>query len=135
MIDEPAEDPALERHARELLADSVARLPAGLRSRLTQARHAALEAHRSRRRHRAQRWVPAGAVVAAVVALMVVFLPHGTPSSGDAVRASIEDIDLLTSDVPLTVQESDFQFYEWAVDEAGTSGGRGANGAAASDGS
>ena len=135
MIEESAEDPALERHARELLAESVERLPAGLRSRLTQARHAALEAHRSRLRHRAQRWMPAGAAVAAVVALMVMFLPHGAPSSGDAVRASIEDIDLLTSDVPLTMQDPDFQFYEWAVDEAGTGGGHGANGAAVSDGS
>ena len=53
-----------------------------MRSRLTQARYAALaaRAHRAAR-YRLQRWAPAGAAVAAALALLVVFVPHGTARS------------------------------------------------------
>ena len=71
-----------------------------------------------------QRWVPAGAMVAAALALLVVFVPHAhRPVTAPGLNTSIEDIDLLTSDVPLTAdQDVDFEFYEWAVDAADNGG-------------
>jgi len=71
-------------------------------------------------RYRLQRWVPAGAAAAAALAMLVVFVPHtrSVPASA-ALNGAIEDIDLLTSDVPLNAdQDVDYEFYEWAVDEA-----------------
>ncbi len=109
-----------ERRTRELLVSSVERLGGSTRSRLTQARYAALAAVSSRGRYRLQRWAPAGAAVAAALALLVVFMPHGghypiSPVSNGA----LEDLDLLASDVPLNAdQDVDYDFYEWAVDQA-----------------
>ena len=52
---------AFEEHARQLLHDSVEGLPASMRSRLTQARYAALNSRPSWQRSLARRWAPAGA--------------------------------------------------------------------------
>jgi len=106
----------LERRTRELLLESAEALPGAVRSRLTQARHAALSARSTPMRYRLQRWVPAGAMAAAALTLLVVFVPRHHVVAGPGVGASIEDIDLLTSDVPLTGdQDVDYEFYEWAV--------------------
>jgi hypothetical protein len=128
-------DTAFERQLRGLLLDSAEALPGSVRSRLTQARHAALKVHAAPMRYRLQRWVPAGAMAAAVLALLVVFVPHGRPVTNTvALNGSIEDLDLLTSDVPLTADQSDqdmgYDFYEWAVDAARDTGAAGGSTAA-----
>jgi hypothetical protein len=109
-----------ERRTRELLVSSVDRLSGTTRSRLTQARYAAIAAASSRGRYRLQRWAPAGAAVAAALALLVVFVPHGMHSPINPVsNSALEDLDLLASDVPLNAdQDVDYDFYEWAVDQA-----------------
>jgi hypothetical protein len=121
-------DGALEQRSRALLIDSAENLSGSVRSRLTQARHAALAARHARLRYRLQRWVPAGAVAAAALALLVVFVPHGQHQSISAANplfnnpGGAEDIELLSSGVPLnTDQEVDDDFYEWAVGTAGAS--------------
>jgi len=50
-----------ERHVRELLNDSVEHMPAAARSRLTQARYAALAARPFWQRSLVRHWAPAGA--------------------------------------------------------------------------
>jgi hypothetical protein len=111
-----------EQRARALLLQSAEQLPGTVRSRLTQARHAALAARRSRVPSFARRWVPAGAAVAAALALLVVYVPHGRGSLENPVaNAGLEDIELLTDNdaVPLNGdQDADYDFYEWAADEA-----------------
>ena len=109
-----------ERRTRELLVSSVDRLSGTTRSRLTQARYAAIAAVSSRGRYRLQRWAPAGAAAAAALALLVVFVPHGMHSPMKPVsNSALEDLDLLASDVPLNAdQDVDYDFYEWAVDQA-----------------
>jgi len=121
----------LERCTRALLVESTETLSGTVRSRLTQARHAALGARAARLRYRLQRWAPAGALAAAALALLVVFLPHTRPvQTSAAITGSIDDIDLLTSDVPLSTDpEVDYSFYEWAAGAA--SGPTGAGQAAA----
>ena len=120
-----AMDSELEQRARTLLIGSADNLPGAVRSRLTQARHAALEARHARMRYRMQRWLPAGAVAAAALALLVVFVPHGhrAPINGAVPlitnSSGVDEIELLSSELPLnTDQDVDDDFYEWAVDAA-----------------
>lgn len=111
-----------EQHARALLLQSADELPGAVRSRLTQARHAALAARRSRLPSFARRWGPAGAVVASVLALLLVYGPHGRGALENPVASGgVEDIELLSDNdaVPLNGdQDVDDDFYEWAATEA-----------------
>ncbi len=133
MSEELAGNSEIEQRTRVLLIESTAALSGAVRSRLTQARHAALDARAHGTRYRLQRWLPAGALAAGALALLVVYLPphsHPVPTTA-AINGSIDDIDLLTSDVPLsTDQDVDYSFYEWAVDAADNSGGAHASPAA-----
>jgi hypothetical protein len=111
-----------EQRARVLLEQSAEQLPGAVRSRLTQARYAALAAQSARAPSFARRWLPAGAAAAAALALLVVYGPQlrdagETPIS----NAGLEDIELLTDNdaVPLNGdQDVDDDFYEWAAAEA-----------------
>ncbi|HEX4377029.1 MAG TPA: hypothetical protein VHZ99_07755 [Steroidobacteraceae bacterium] len=114
-----------ERRTRAVLLDSAERLPGSVRSRLTQARHAALAARASGEwsSSRARRWVPAGALASVIVALFVALTPHGatTPARVAQASASLEDIDMLNDADGISLngdQDVDFDFYEWAADEA-----------------
>jgi hypothetical protein len=109
-----------ERNARRVLEESVTRLDARTRSRLNQARHAALAAAARPRR----RWLssftlmPVGAVAAAL--LVSVVLWHHQPGSEapvlDARAAPVEDMDLLADGEALDLMEGwDGSFYEWAA--------------------
>ena len=111
-----------EQRARALLEQSAEQLPGAVRSRLTQARYAALAAQPVRAPTFARRWVPAGAAVAAALALLVVYVPHMRHAAENPMaNAGLEDIELLTDSdaVPLNGdQDVDDDFYEWAADEA-----------------
>jgi hypothetical protein len=116
-----------EQQARALLEQSAEQLPGAVRSRLTQARYAALAAQQARGPSFARRWVPAGAAVAAALALLVVYVPHMREAADNPLvnaglaNAGLEDIELLTDSdaVPLNGdQDMDDDFYEWAADEA-----------------
>ncbi|MGA3157927.1 MAG: DUF3619 family protein [Steroidobacteraceae bacterium] len=126
-----------EVRMRALLEASTEELSGHVRSRLTQARHAALD--RLRVAPRApiwQRWAPAGAA-ASVVLLALVFtgghLGAPTPVTVATVASPIDDLEMLadseafdlTQDQqPASGPAADFDFYEWAAGEAtGTSGG------------
>lgn len=124
-----AMDGDLEQRARALLLGSAENLPGAVRSRLTQARHAALAARHARVRYRLQRWLPAGAVAAAALALVVVFVPHGRHAPASVVNplisnvAGVDEIELLSSGMPLNAdQDVDDDFYEWAVAAANGAG-------------
>jgi hypothetical protein len=124
MSNEQQETP-FEQRAAELLRDSADSLDAGTRSRLTQARHAALENMRAR-----PAWLdfrvlaPGGAVAAAAVVAVLLWSGAGQRATGDA--GALDDIELLAdSDAYEISQESDLDFIEWAAamgekDVAGT---------------
>jgi hypothetical protein len=107
-----------ERRTRAVLRESVDNLNAATLSRLTQARHAALD-----QRTRRKSWLdfrhlaPAGAVAAvALVAVLFVGqhgkLPHVNESGGGA----LYDMELLAdADAYELTQESDQDFVEWAA--------------------
>lgn len=110
------------RHSRELLQDSLAHLDGATRSRLTRARYAALaQAGGGRARRIAwQRWLPAGAIASAVLAMLIVVgQHHGTPPlQASALASGGEDIELLADADGLSLAQEadvDYDFYEWAV--------------------
>ncbi len=113
-----------ERRARELLVESVERLPAATRSRLTRARHEALAPRSAWRRSIARRWLPAGAgaVAAAVLAVLFMLGPRGdNPSLNALANASPDDLEMLADSDGVQLsrdQDLDYDFYEWAVSEA-----------------
>jgi hypothetical protein len=116
-----------EKRTRELLEDSVQRVDGRIRSRLNQARHAAVEEATRRRPSPWRRFtlMPAAGAVAAALLVAFFLMPHS--HSGDSLtaensgRAGVEDLDLLADSdaLDLVSDETDTgQFYEWAVDQA-----------------
>jgi hypothetical protein len=121
-----------ERNARTVLEESVRRIDARTRSRLNQARHAALEAATTA--PRAGRWrsfslMPAAGAAAAMLVAIVLWqrephveLPLLEAPHSVAEHAGVEDIDLLADGEAMAMMEGeDGSFYEWAV--AQTDGG------------
>lgn len=111
-----------ERQARALLEDSVTSIDGRVRSRLNQARHAAVEeATRSQRPLRGRfALMPAAGAVAAAVLVAFVLWPHsGQPELPVAAHPNVEDMDLLADSdaLELVSEGSDGAFYEWAVDQ------------------
>ena len=125
-----------ERQLHALLEESVQRVGGRARSRLNQARHAALaEAERPRRWPqrwwlaarigRPLLWVPAAGGLAAALLVAFVLWPHapGKYLPAGASRASAEDLELLADhDGMELMQNGDGQFYEWAMAQAAASG-------------
>jgi hypothetical protein len=111
-----------ERNARAILEESARRIDARTRSRLNQARHAALAAAGTRRRA----WwagftlMPAAGAVAAALLVAVVLWhrePAGTePLALDGQHPAVEDMELLTDNDSIDLMEEwDGSFYEWAA--------------------
>ena len=117
-----------EIRARALLEDSVLCVDGRIRSRLNQARHAAIqEASRRRSSWRRFTLMPAASAVAAAVLVAFVLWPHSHP--GDSLadgggRVGVEDLDLLADGDALDLVSDETtdtgQFYEWAVEQAET---------------
>ncbi len=138
-------DPAdveFERRTRALLEHSADSLPARTRSRLTQARYAALEhytgagaASTASTRAAWQRWLPAGAVSAAVLAALLMQggpMPLPGPLQANVqAGANGDDLELLADRDALALAQDalaqdqsapgadvDYEFYAWAVGAA-----------------
>lgn len=129
-------DPAsveFERRTRELLEHSADSLSAQTRSRLTRARYEALGQGADARGARTagatvlwRRWLPAGAVSAAVLAVLLLVGQHRSPELPQASVASGDDLELLADRDALALaqdqtaqdQDIDYEFYNWAVTAA-----------------
>jgi hypothetical protein len=113
-----------EKRTRALLEESVSRIDGRIRSRLNQARHAALaqlEPARRRPFWRSFTLAPAAGVVAAVVLAVVLWAPRpGQLLPGAQGPASaVEDLDLVAdADTFDLIEQEDGGFYEWAVAQA-----------------
>ena len=132
----------LEVRSRLVLEEGLSRIDAHTRSRLNQARQAAVAAaakgsalawlHRAVTRHAL---MPAGAAAAA--ALIAVFMLSGghhlTQSAVDNPASALDVLDLVTDDDAMNLmEENDSSFYEWAAaqaDSPGQGAGQGAGGA------
>jgi hypothetical protein len=121
-----ADDPnsPFEQSARALLGESVTRTSGHVRSRLNEARHAALaeiEAARPRAFWRMPAVLgPAGGMAAAaVVAVLLMYRggEHGLAANAGG-QAGYEDIELLSDNDGLDLLENyDGSFYEWAASQ------------------
>ena len=126
-------DEDFERRTQAVLGESVTRTSGRVRSRLNQARHAALAEIESRRRsfwRTPSFMAPAGGVAAAAV-LAVLFVHHGGDhglATNVGGQAGYEDIELLSDRDGLDLLENwDGSFYEWAAsqDDEGDGGAAG----------
>jgi hypothetical protein len=119
----PDQEAAFTARARELLLDSAERLDGQTRSRLTQARHAAL-AQAGEGGRSFQHWLlPAGSVAAAAFAAFLWLGP--TPPDATLVQAAsspIDDIELMAGVENFELIE-DLDFYAWLDSEAVLPGG------------
>ncbi len=115
------EQTPFEKRTQEVLDESTSRLDGRTLSRLTQARHAALDQLQQPARHWWRSYVPAGA--AAAVAVLAVVLWSGNPPVDlgpvASTASAVEDIDLLAdADAPdFDEGGEDLEFYEWAAGE------------------
>jgi ferric-dicitrate binding protein FerR (iron transport regulator) len=114
-----------EQRARALLEDGVLRIDGRVRSRLNQARHAAIE-EAARRPSFWRRFslMPAASAVAAAVLVAFVLWPH-SHRQGESIieggHGTVEDLDLLADGdaLDLVSDETDGgAFYEWAVEQS-----------------
>jgi hypothetical protein len=107
-----------EKRTQQVLEESVSRLDGRTRSRLTQARHAALAQLERPARQWWRSYVPAGAAAAAAV-LAVMFYAGPHTVSGPAV---VDDAEILADvEAPdFTEDADDVEFYEWASGEVET---------------
>jgi len=109
---------AFETRSRALFQDSVDNLDFAMRSRLTQARHAAIEAAGRRAWYlRWTIWTPAVGVTAAAV--LGVALWVGSPLGQHAIadgQSNFEDLELVASGSGDTMEmlQDDIDFYDFA---------------------
>jgi hypothetical protein len=127
---EPVLD-SFEERSRVLFDDSVDGLDFAVRSRLTQARHAAIEAATARRRpwfSRVGVLAPAGMTAAAVLgAVLWLGSPlgqHAATVTSDG-QPNLEDLEIVASSDEggdaMDMLQDDIEFYDWA-DKAANSG-------------
>ncbi len=123
----------LEQRARALLRESVTRVDARVRSRLNQARQAALEEVATHRRSfwRGPALMPATGAIAAAALIAVILSTHfrhdGALPMAEGSQTTLDDIEMLADREGLDLMENwDNGFYEWAAGESedgdGTSG-------------
>lgn len=107
----------LEERSRTLLEDSVEHLDARTRSRLTQARSAALDELKQSHATRARWfWAPAGGIAAvAAAAILISVWSGGTRTSPEAGGLPLEDFDIVAEGEPLEMLQ-DVEFYAWLPD-------------------
>jgi hypothetical protein len=123
---------SFEERSRALFHDSVDGLDFALRSRLTQARNAALEAASANHKpwfSRFGAWTPAAGVTAAAV--LGAFLWLGSPLGQHAVtvadgQSNLEDLEIVASSDEgsgdaMDMLQDDIEFYDWA-NKAASSG-------------
>lgn len=136
---EEALDAAFAARARDVLLDSVEHLDGRTRSRLTQARHAALDQlklEHSRRGTWMGGWLgPAGGLAAVVVAGLIWVgtgptnepVPQGATVRPELGGTAVDDLALMADAENLELAE-EIEFYSWLETEAdlpATSGGVG----------
>jgi hypothetical protein len=102
----------IEDRARAVFDASVERIDAATRSRLTQARHAAL-AELERPTALLASWKPA--VVVAAVAVLAVGLWLGPGGSGQPELPGVEDLELISAGEDLDMLGEEPEFYAWAA--------------------
>jgi hypothetical protein len=108
-----------EKRTREVLEESAARLDGHTQSRLTRARHAALERLERPARTPWRMYLPAGMAAAAVLVVLLWAKPGGDSAPLAQATGPVEDMELLAdADAAEFIAEGDeLEFYVWAAGE------------------
>jgi len=119
------EDSEFEQQSRDVLKASADNLDGHVRSRLTQARFAAVEEARKARSSGLRTWLPAGAVAATGVLAAVMWTGKPTvdtalPTETAQAASAIDDLELLSANESFELLE-ELEFYDWveSADGAG----------------
>jgi hypothetical protein len=107
-----------ERTTKRLFDDSVAEIDAATRSRLTQARHRALEEVKAARTD-GWRWtlVPAGTLAAtALVGWFIIGQPQRAADPA-LQAASLSDLEILLAEEDLEMLDEEIDFYGWLEEQ------------------
>jgi len=117
-----SEKDSFEKRTRELLDESTARLDGRTQSRLTQARHTALDRLERPSRFGWRTLVPAGAAAAVAMLAVLMWRPDAPAVPTAHVESPVEDLELLTDAEAPDFAEAgeDLEFYEWAAGEMET---------------
>jgi hypothetical protein len=118
MSDDGKDLDAFGRRAGGMLRASAEELDGATRSRLAQARAAALaQAGRPRQWFTLRQLAPAGALAGAVLVALLLVDRSGPPGDvNDALPAALYDLELLAdADAWELSQEADLEFIEWAA--------------------
>jgi len=101
-----------EQRTKHAFDDSVAALDGATRSRLTQARHRALEELPSQHRAPWRALVPAGALAA--TALVAALFVWQRPQTQNPVReTALVDLEILLGEEDLEMLDEELEFYGW----------------------
>jgi len=113
VVSDDFESRDFEERARALFEESVERLDARTRSKLTQARNRALDEVKKGAARRRWIWAPAGGfALAAVVAVGIVLSSGRTPQQ--PAPAALEDLEIVSNSENLDLlQDQDVEFYAW----------------------
>lgn len=109
-----------ESRTRSMFDASIERLDGRTRSKLTQARHAAVEELRQQRRRPWRRaWVPlSGITAAAVLAIWMTVGPIGRGTPGAEVpEVSLDEFELVAESPSIDLLE-DVEFYAWIAQQS-----------------
>ncbi len=120
-------DAALLQRSRDLFDASVEGVDLRMRSRLTQARHAALAARRPNAMLRA--WAPSLAATAALVVGVALWMvrPSGDVALSAGDKRGLEDLEMVASNDQLDLLQNDPEFYDW-IDSAAAKDGNNSSG-------
>ena len=105
-----------ERQTKRVFDESVAALDAGTRSRLTQARHRALEARAPRPDPWRRSFLQAGAVAATLLlAWLVVW--QAPPATEPVQQTALPDLEILLGEEDLEMLDEELEFYGWLEEQ------------------
>ena len=120
MSERQTEQTELERRAKGAFDESVSAIDAATLSRLTQARHRALQELDAGRRwpwRVVRDFRLAGALAAtALVAVLLVWRGQWVPDAG-LEAPPVADLDILLGDEPLEMLDEDLEFYAWLEEQ------------------
>jgi hypothetical protein len=107
----------LERQAKALFDASVERLDGRTRSKLTQARYAALEELQASRAQPLRRyWAPSAGLAAAAVLAVVIGINLRPDGAARDTGLPLEDFDIV-ADADNIDMLQDVEFYDWVGDQ------------------
>ena len=115
MSDENLGNSDFERRTKRLFDESVSGLDAATRSRLTQARHRALEERSARGRGWAWWLVPAGTLAATALVAWLVLQP--LPANDALQTAQLTDLEILLGEEDLEMLDEELEFYGWLEEQ------------------